>query len=89
MELSQMYFKNLGDKKPVKEVSAPKLQTIKVAVYQCNSCQTIYDYRFGDQTQNIQPGVLFEKLPNEYCCSLCEGPKENFSKISFMAELNQ
>lgn len=89
MELSQMYFKNLGDKKPAKEVSAPKLQTIKVAVYQCNSCQTIYDYRFGDQTQNIQPGVLFEKLPNEYCCSLCEGPKENFSKISFMAELNQ
>ncbi|MEH6656381.1 rubredoxin [Leeuwenhoekiella marinoflava] len=87
MELSRMYFENLGkNKKPEVNSSIEKKQ-MRFDVYQCESCQTIYDYRFGDITQNIKPGVYFENLPDDYTCSLCEGPKEAYKKITVLKEL--
>ena len=28
--------------------------------------------------QGIEKGTLFENLPADYCCSLCEAPKSSF-----------
>ncbi|EHQ30440.1 rubredoxin domain-containing protein [Mucilaginibacter paludis] len=53
-------------------------------VYQCQSCQTVYDEQYGDDWNNIAPGVKFEDISN-YRCSTCDAPKQNFVP----AHLNQ
>jgi rubredoxin len=81
MELSQLYFDQLGSEKEVeKEVKVQK-ETTELEVYQCADCLTIYDESFGDVTQNITPETFFNELPEDYECSLCEAPKTNFKKI--------
>jgi rubredoxin len=50
-------------------------------VYQCWSCQTIYDAAVGEPNDNIPAGTLFEKLSDAYTCPVCEGGKEGFRKI--------
>jgi rubredoxin len=49
-------------------------------VYQCKSCLTIYDEAAGDAENGIDPGTLFEQLPDDYVCATCEEPKSNFRK---------
>ncbi|MET1056062.1 MAG: rubredoxin [Pedobacter sp.] len=51
-------------------------------LYQCNSCLTVYDEEAGDTDQNIEPGTLFGDLPEHYCCQLCDGARDNFSRVS-------
>ncbi|MFB1039300.1 MAG: rubredoxin domain-containing protein [Polaribacter sp.] len=81
MELSQLYFDQLGNEKEIeKEVEVPK-ETTELEVYQCIDCFTIYDEGYGDSTQNISPETLFNELPESYECALCEAPKTNFKKI--------
>ena len=81
MELSQLYFDQLGNEKEIeKEVEVLK-ETTELEVYQCLNCFTIYDESYGDSTQNISPETLFNELPESYECALCEAPKTNFKKI--------
>jgi len=49
--------------------------------YQCPACQTVYDPIWGDNTQDIPAGTLFEDLPGTYCCSICENEKLTFKKF--------
>ncbi|UOB18074.1 rubredoxin [Abyssalbus ytuae] len=81
MELSQMYFEQLGteNEEEVKTKENTK-EEIEAEVYQCRECLTIYDPAYGDVTQNIKKGILFEDLPHDYICSLCESPKSSFQK---------
>ncbi|PQJ68687.1 rubredoxin [Polaribacter butkevichii] len=81
MELSQLYFDQLGSEiEAEKEVEVQK-ETTELEVYQCKDCFTIYDEAFGDITQNIPPETLFSALPESYECSLCEAPKSSFKKV--------
>jgi len=50
-------------------------------VHQCIHCLSIYDETMGEPNAGIDPGTLFEKLPERYGCPLCEGPAEDFVKI--------
>jgi len=52
----------------------------KEYVHQCKHCLTVYDAKEGDKENNIAPGTLFESLPDDYTCSLCEGSKTDFVK---------
>lgn len=84
MELSKMYFDQLGDKNteetnPIK----PEKEVVNSQVNQCRNCLNIYDPAYGDMQQNIEPGVKFEDLPKDYVCPLCEAPKANFEEIIF------
>ncbi|WP_319500242.1 rubredoxin [uncultured Draconibacterium sp.] len=54
-------------------------------VYHCPFCQTVYDERFGDILAGIAAGTAFDKLPESYCCQVCESPKSTF-KIVEIAE---
>ncbi|MFC5626371.1 rubredoxin [Algoriphagus winogradskyi] len=83
IELSKMYFEQLG-KKPEgsKKLATPK-ETIKTEAYQCSDCLTVYDPAYGDLVQNIAPLTAFEDLPETYLCSLCEAPKSKFVKKTF------
>ncbi|GAA4303665.1 rubredoxin domain-containing protein [Aestuariibaculum suncheonense] len=80
MELSKLYFEQLGteyDKEVEKDI---KKEVHEEEVYQCKECLTIYDQIYGDITQHISPNTAFENLPESYECSLCEAPKSSFEK---------
>jgi rubredoxin len=80
MELSKLYFEQLGtQREEVKAVEAKK-ETTEENVYQCQDCLTVYNEVFGDITQDIDPNTRFEDLDETYECSLCEAPKSNFQK---------
>jgi rubredoxin len=50
-------------------------------VHQCADCLTVYDETVGEPESNIAAGIKFESLPADYCCPLCDGGKESFTKI--------
>ena len=81
MELSQLYFDQLGSEKEVEKETEVAKETTELLVYQCSDCLTIYDEAFGDITQNIPPKTLFNELPENYKCSLCEASKTSFKKV--------
>ena len=49
--------------------------------YQCVHCLSIYDPMYGDGLSGVAPGIVFEDLPDDYCCGLCEAPKKEFQQI--------
>src|SRR5690606_26756435 len=86
IELSKVYFEQLGQEKNLSEKPAkPKERQIKEA-YQCRDCLTVYDASYGDPSQHIPADTPFEDLPDAYHCSLCEAPKSSFVKKKFVKQ---
>lgn len=52
-----------------------------VLVHQCPRCFTIYDAALGEPENGIAATTLFQNLPADYECSLCETGKEHFKAI--------
>src|SRR5690606_1923136 len=50
-------------------------------VLQCKLCLTIYDGKTGYKAEGVKSGILFEDLPEDFCCSLCEADKSAFIEI--------
>ncbi len=83
LELTKTYFKNLGTEQTgLFFQSSSKKEIVTKEVYQCRDCDTIYDSTLGDSANKIPRGIKFNDLPADYCCPLCESPKENFKKSS-------
>ncbi|OEK08146.1 rubredoxin [Flavivirga aquatica] len=80
MELSKLYFEQLGTEREEVRLSEIKKESIEEEVYQCTDCLTVYNEKYGDITQNIAPNSSFESLLETYECSLCEAPKSSFKK---------
>jgi rubredoxin len=81
MELSKMYFEQLGRSSKQNEgVQTKKEIPVRSEVHQCSNCLTVYDSQLGDQTANVPPQTPFEALPENYQCSVCESSKEFFKK---------
>lgn len=80
MELSQLYFDQLGNEKGEEITQTIEKEILEEEVYQCKDCMTVYNKVYGDVTQNISKNTSFENLPEDYQCSLCEAPKDNFEK---------
>src|SRR5690606_30067634 len=80
MELSQLYFEQLGNEKTEEEQAKPVKETVEDEVCQCSECLTVYNEIYGDITQNIEANTPFEDLPPNYECSVCEAPKSSFEK---------
>ncbi|HVW14369.1 MAG TPA: rubredoxin domain-containing protein [Mucilaginibacter sp.] len=53
----------------------------KRPAYQCKNCLNIYDEQYGDELNNIAAGTRFESIDN-YSCSVCDSPKEDFKKVT-------
>ena len=49
--------------------------------YECQVCGYIYDPAVGDEDGGIEPGVAFEKLPEDWECPLCGASKEDFEPV--------
>ncbi|WP_111310047.1 rubredoxin [Confluentibacter sediminis] len=80
MELSKLYFDQLGTEKDGDTSKSVLKEKVELQVYQCKDCLTIYNEVYGDIIQNIKPKTSFKDLPETYKCSLCEAPKSNFER---------
>ncbi len=82
IELSHNYYDQLEAKK-VPESIGPALETDAKTQrkYQCSSCLSVYDEKYGDPAADIAPGTSFMSLPGVYCCPVCESPKSAFKLI--------
>jgi rubredoxin len=49
-------------------------------IYQCIHCKTVYDEEVGEPENDIEAGTLFNNLNFDYCCPLCEAPKNDFEQ---------
>lgn len=46
--------------------------------YICTVCDYIYDPKVGDKEGGIEPGTLFEDIPDDWVCPDCGVSKEDF-----------
>lgn len=65
----------------VAEEKKEKVSSSEMAKYRCTSCGYVYDPAVGDPDGNIEPGVPFEKLPDDWVCPICGATKDLFEKI--------
>ncbi len=68
----------IADKQPV---NLTEKKEVEFKVHQCSICFTVYDSRYGDVSVNIGSGLVFDKLPEEYCCSVCGADKGVFKEV--------
>ncbi|MCP4214009.1 MAG: rubredoxin [bacterium] len=47
-------------------------------MYICLTCSYIYDPKVGDPQGNIEPGTLFEDLPEDWICPFWGGGTADF-----------
>ncbi|MEX2591256.1 MAG: rubredoxin domain-containing protein [Anditalea sp.] len=82
IELSYKYYDQLEVRKPLESVEIGAGATPnKHLKYQCSSCLTVYDEKYGDPASDIPAGTSFMKLSEVYCCPVCESPKSAFKLI--------
>lgn len=48
--------------------------------WKCTLCDYVYDPAVGDADAEIEPGIAFEDLPNDWVCPWCGAPKDVFEK---------
>ncbi len=46
--------------------------------YICNTCKYCYDPKYGDPASDIDPGIKFEDLPEDWKCPVCKAGKGKF-----------
>lgn len=68
---------------PMKKMkrSVPKPTKPSYPRFVCNGCGYEYDPAVGDIEGDIQPGTLFEKLPEEWICPECGEEKDQFIPV--------
>lgn len=82
IELSYKYYDQLEVPKSPESTDHKAVAHKKhLRKYQCESCLTVYDEKYGDPASDILPGTSFLKLPDSYICPLCENPKSAFKRI--------
>ena len=73
IELSKLYFDQLqstGSSLDLAPVQESKNKLVH-AIFQCPTCQCIYDPELGDETNSIPPKTKFTALPINYSCFIC------------------
>lgn len=48
--------------------------------YECTICGYVYDEELGDPDNGIEPGTLWEDLPESFTCPLCGVEKSDFEE---------
>ena len=56
---------------------APKPEPIGKS-YICSGCGYEYNPEIGDEENDVMPGTLFEKLPEDWVCPECAESKDQF-----------
>ena len=53
----------------------------KFKKFKCTACGYVYDEEEGDPSNGIDPGTLFDDLPDDWVCPVCGTEKEDFIEI--------
>ncbi len=54
---------------------------MKPSKYKCAICGHVYDPMEGDPDSGIAPGTLFEDIPDDWVCPICQVGKEDYIRI--------
>ncbi len=54
---------------------------VTLTKYECTVCGYIYDPAKGDPDGGIEPGTVFEDIPDDWVCPVCGAGKEDFEKV--------
>ncbi len=54
---------------------------INMEKWKCKLCGYIYDPETGDKKCKIEPGIIFEDLPEKWVCPSCGAKKRGFKKL--------
>ncbi len=49
--------------------------------YQCKVCNFIYDEELGDLDSGIEPGTLWNDIPDDWSCPDCGVDKDDFELL--------
>ncbi|MGM1047093.1 MAG: rubredoxin [Bacillota bacterium] len=49
--------------------------------YICLPCGYIYDPTVGDPDEGVDPGTLFQDLPEDWVCPVCGEDKDKFAEV--------
>ncbi|MDP7078812.1 MAG: rubredoxin [Candidatus Undinarchaeales archaeon] len=49
--------------------------------FQCTVCNYVYDPEQGDLENDVEPGTVFEDLPNDWVCPVCGVDKDQFEPV--------
>jgi rubredoxin len=49
--------------------------------FKCTACGYVYDEEAGDPSNGIDPGTLFNDLPEDWVCPVCGTEKEDFIEL--------
>lgn len=68
------------DAPPMKKMkrNIPKKPAPSYPLHVCNGCGYVYDPTVGDEENGVDPGTLFNKLPEDWICPLCGEEKDQF-----------
>ncbi|WP_293958326.1 acyl-CoA dehydrogenase family protein [uncultured Fusobacterium sp.] len=68
------------DAPPMKKMkrNVPKKPAPSYPLHVCNGCGYVYDPAIGDEENGVEPGTLFNKLPEDWICPLCGEEKDQF-----------
>lgn len=68
------------DAPPMKKMkrNVPKKPAPSYPLHVCNGCGYVYDPAIGDEENGVEPGTLFNKLPEDWICPLCGEGKDQF-----------
>ncbi len=50
--------------------------------YECSICGYVYDEELGDPDNGIEPGTLWEDIPDSFVCPLCGVEKGDFEEVA-------
>lgn len=53
--------------------------------YICNTCGYVYDPAIGDSKSNIEPGIPYAALPDDWVCPQCATKKPTLNQKLKMA----
>lgn len=49
---------------------------------ECGVCWHVYDPAAGDPVWQIEPGVAFADLPQDWRCPECDAPRDKFLRLT-------
>jgi rubredoxin len=49
--------------------------------FECSSCGYVYMPLQGDERQGVEPGTLFEDLPEKWRCPVCSASQRRFQNL--------
>ncbi len=78
IELSRLYYEQLEETHEHEDIDQHIQESDLNQVYQCRSCLTEYNPKYGDIQQGVPKNTWFDDLQDDYHCPLCGEPKKNF-----------